>query len=79
MVKTKVTYLGPLAALSHTGPSGVTRTFLRDIPSEDDYSLEDLKFYDKPGKAFKVDKVIVPFRKVVPVTTEVDEEIIIGS
>ena len=77
MVKTKVTYLGPLAALSHEGPEGITRNFLKDIPLDDDFSVKDLLHYDSSG-GFRVAPVAVTFRKTVPVTKEVDEEIIIG-
>lgn len=77
LVKTKVTYLGPLAAIAHTAPSGITRNFLRNIPFEDDYSQEDLLKYAEAG-GFQVDRVVIKFRKVVPVTEEVEAEMIIG-
>lgn len=78
-MKTRIMYLGPLAAISHTGPSGITRAFLRNTWTDDDYSEEDLKFYTKPGKAFKVERVVFKRTKVVPQVTEQEEEIIFES
>lgn len=78
MVKTDVMYLGPLNALSHTGPSGITRNFFRNKWISDDFSEDDLKHYDT-SSGFKVKPVSFIKRNVVPVIEEKIEEIFIGG
>lgn len=72
-------YLGPLAALTHKGPSGITRNFFRNQWTNDDYSEDDLGFYSKPGKGFKVERTVVKRKKVVPQVQEEEEELVFES
>lgn len=78
MVETEITYLGPLVAISHTGPSGTTRNFFRHKPLKADYSEEDLKHYSTSA-GFKVKPVSFRKKKVVPIVEELYEEIRIGE
>lgn len=71
-------YLGPLAAIGHRGPSGITRNFLRNNWYDDDYSEEDLKHYSTSG-GFKVERTVVKRKKVVPQVQEEEEESIYES
>lgn len=77
MVETEVTYLGPLHAINHKGPSGIFRYFFRDRPMKYDFSLEDLQHYASSG-GFKVKKVVIK-KKMVPVQKEELEEVTIGG
>ena len=79
MVKTRIMYLGPLAALTHRGPSGISRNFLRNVWTDDDYSEEDLKHYTNPGMAFKVERTVVKRKEVVPQMQTKEEEIVYES
>lgn len=77
MVKTRIMYLGPLAALTHRGPEGIPRNFFRNQWTEDDYSEKDLQHYASSG-GFKVERTVIKRVKVVPIQEE-EEEIVIGN
>ncbi len=79
MVKTRIMYLGPLAAISHTGPSGITRNFFRNQWTDDDYSEDDLKHYTKPGMGFKVERTVVKKTEVIPKMQTKEQEIVYES
>lgn len=78
MVKTRIMYLGPLAALAHRGPSGITRNFFRNQWTDDDYSEDDLKHYSTSG-GFKVERTVVKKTEVVPKIQTKEKEIVYES
>jgi len=71
-------YLGPLASISHTGPSGISRYFYRNKWMKYDMSEEDIKHYDESG-GFKVKRVVIKKKVIKPKVEEQEEEIVYGG